>query len=51
MDEALSIAGTDLGAIRHANQVCVAVDPKATVEFLSRGYEQGLEDVPCLIFT
>lgn len=51
VDEALSIAGADLGAIRHAYQICVAVYPKATVEFLSRGDEQGLEDVSCLIFT
>ena len=51
VDKALSIARADLGAVWDANQVSVAVDPKATVEFLSGRDEQGLEDVSRLIIT
>ena len=49
MNEALSIARADFGAIRDADEVCVVVVAKLGVELLAGSDDERLEDVAGLI--
>lgn len=48
VDEAFAVARSNLGAIRNADQIGVAVDAESTVQLLARRDDQRLQDLTCL---